>query len=758
MDPPYKTKAQFSGARHPSLLPSAAQQLHQRYNMKSKQHQAPLLPSSAHPSYGTSSDKDDYSTTTSNSTLHPPNNVKQFSRGIFQVAYSPSGSFFSISETLKTLSELQRLAPFAGRLLAEIYTSARAPFMLHLMAGTIQVASPALSMLFSASILCLVEKIVMAPDTVDLHIAALQVLVFKWLFVAILQSLASRAKDDATFIMSGHLRACFLPRLAEASLRLDPTALKSKQAANSLPWEDSFTMEVPGNAFFDEIDRRVRNALTVLAEIGVLLLVILRRGLYDSEARVALFFAVVLPAAILFRPTTGVGGAGYVFWTANEDYHYLAALHKLAFSSSFAGCSQFRRTLARDGLCGYIAGEYRRVCKSLGSANIPAMAIAWGMPVQWSWHVVQGVVVDYPLPICALLLPWRNNPVSSLVTIVFVQHAASLLKESVYKLKLQSTKSLVEVFEMAEDLYAGIEMESTINTGTDVYAYETEKQGMKISFRNVSCSWGTHWWEDTTDALSDVSFEIPAGGFVLVVGKDHAGKTRICELIQRLQEPSAGEILIDDKPIAEFDVDSLRGAMACIAQNEGMYPLPLWRNMSINGRVDCDEAAEMGCAKGLVDGFSNGWETVLEPASVLSQSLAGCEHGIPSHEAAEEMEAHWPTVKPTHLNPGETQKLAATRMFSRLLQLKDKAKLIVCDEATGAMEPCAERRILERLREQKQGKTVIFVAQRFAELAEMADVILVMDAGRLVQHGTHEELVDVQDGVYAKMYNAQTGS
>lgn len=78
------------------------------------------------------------------------------------------------------------------------------------------------------------------------------------------------------------------------------------------------------------------------------------------------------------------------------------------------------------------------------------------------------------------MLPWAD-PVSSLVTILFIQHATGLLKQSIEQLKYQSTKSLVEVLEMAKDLYEGIELENTLNSGTEIY--QTEKQGMKISFR-----------------------------------------------------------------------------------------------------------------------------------------------------------------------------------------------------------------------------------------------------------------------------------
>lgn len=176
----------------------------------------------------------------------------------------------------------------------------------------------------------------------------------------------------------------------------------------SLPSDGNYDLEVPGNVFFDEINKRLWNTLTVLALAGVLLLVIFRRGVY--EARLIVFFTILPPAVMFLKPTTGTGGAGklltlflmrfgtlmnrrtgYVFWTENKDYYYLAALYRLAFAP------QFRKTLARDGMCAYIAEEYRRVSEALGSANVPALMIGMYMQVEWYWLVVQSLVVDHPL-------------------------------------------------------------------------------------------------------------------------------------------------------------------------------------------------------------------------------------------------------------------------------------------------------------------------------------------------------------------------
>ncbi|KAJ7714963.1 P-loop containing nucleoside triphosphate hydrolase protein [Mycena maculata] len=465
----------------------------------------------------------------------------------------------------------------------------------------------------------------------------------------------------------------------------------------------------------------------------------------------------MLPAVMLLKPNTGVGGAGYVFWTTQLDYYYLAALYKIAFSH------HFRSTLARDGLCAAISEEYSRVSDGLGPQNVETVSMQMSIQVQWYWDMLHSLIVDYPLAICALTLPWAD-PLSSLVTMVLVQHATATLKESIYLLRgSQGPDTLADVMKWAGNLYEAIALDSEVNGGTAPYPDpdSSKAEGMKVSFRDVSFRYDEHG----PLALSNVYFDIPAGSLALIVGANGSGKSSLLSLIQRVQEPSGGEILVDDKRIGEYDVGSLRGAMACLSQDEDMYPFSLRDNLLLDvKREDRDEAhniqvlaqaAEMGCASGLIDSLPNKYATVLDPEPVSGQSAGGCGHGYISDAAMDEFDKHGPNCRPTLVSGGEKQRLAATRLFSRLLRLQDRVKLIVCDEATGAMDPRTEKDILQQVKDMRAGKTVIFVTHRFGELAKEADVILVMKEGRLVQRGTHKQLMR-RGGEYAEMYDAQT--
>ncbi|KAK7033205.1 lipid A export ATP-binding/permease protein MsbA [Favolaschia claudopus] len=571
----------------------------------------------------------------------------------------------------------------------------------------------------------------------DAHI--LPTLVVMWLCVAVLDTCANRKRASSAFWLKGYLREHFLPKLA--------TGIKSWR---EFPNEDFFEMEVPAFNFFQQIINRLCNLLTVAGEVLILALIIYQRGLH--ETRLLAVFSVILPTVILLKPSNGVGGAGYVFWSTNDDYYVLAALYKIAFSR------ELRTTLWRDGLCSCIAQEYKRVSDSLGHLNIQALSIQEEIPVRWLWDVLYAIVVEYPLVVSALILPWED-PLSTLVSMVLVQHVCTTVQKTIriYQVS-QSPETLVQVLLWAEQFYQVVESESDKFCGTVTYPTPlSEECGMKITFRNV---WFKHE-EDGKFAVSDASFEIPAGSLVVVVGANGSGKSSLLSLLSRLGDPACGEILIDDTPLEEYDLTSIHRAVACLGQNETMYPgLALWQNISL-GMGDpreevqmMQDAVKLGCATELVAKLPRGWDTVLTPVPVSAQSLQGYGQGVIAPEAYDELNANSPDFRPVGLSPGELQRLLATRLFARILH--GGKRLIVCDECTSAVDACAEREILRNVKNIGAGMaTRVLVTHRFGEMVKEADMILVMKEGRVVQSGSHETLIKDGCGEYAVMYHAQ---
>ncbi|KAJ7714962.1 hypothetical protein DFH07DRAFT_369114 [Mycena maculata] len=192
------------GHRRTSSLPSATtNNLRKRSGMPNQEES--LLPQFT---YGSTSDDND------DSTEPPPSkDVRHLSWGIFNVAYGAPVRHFSLKGLRESLHDIRGSAPGAGRLLAEIYTTARIPVAVHLLAAMVLIAAPAFSLYLSAAVLGIVEEIVLSRRMTDLQVNLLQGMVFMWLFVAVMATLANRIMTNTAFTLKGHLRAHFLPQL-----------------------------------------------------------------------------------------------------------------------------------------------------------------------------------------------------------------------------------------------------------------------------------------------------------------------------------------------------------------------------------------------------------------------------------------------------------------------------------------------------------------------------------------------------------------
>jgi ATP-binding cassette subfamily B protein len=221
--------------------------------------------------------------------------------------------------------------------------------------------------------------------------------------------------------------------------------------------------------------------------------------------------------------------------------------------------------------------------------------------------------------------------------------------------------------------------------------------------------------------LDRLTLTIPAGRHVAIVGPSGAGKTTILGLLLRLYEPCAGRITIDGTDIAGVTMDSLRAQMAVVFQDNVLFHGTIRENIRL-GRPDArDEdvvaAAKMAELHRFVRSLPRGYDTVVGERGAT-------------------------------LSGGQRQRVAIARAIVR-----DPAILLL-DEATSALDQATEAAISTALRGIGAGRTVIFVTHRLTSVTGMDDVV-VLDRGRLVQRGTHAELL-AQAGLYASLWRAQT--
>lgn len=242
--------------------------------------------------------------------------------------------------------------------------------------------------------------------------------------------------------------------------------------------------------------------------------------------------------------------------------------------------------------------------------------------------------------------------------------------------------------------------------------------GAAIRFDNVSFGYRAN-----RQILHDVSFAIPAGHKVAVVGPSGAGKSTLAKLLFRFYDVGAGRITIDGQDVRDVTQDSLRRTIGVVPQDTVLFNNTIYYNIAYGepeaGDAEVREAARVAHLDGFIEQLPQGYETLVG------------ERGL-------------------KVSGGEKQRIAIARML-----LKDP-RILIFDEATSSLDSNAEQAILRALREVATNHTTLVIAHRLATVVD-ADSIVVLRHGRVVEEGTHADLLE-SGGVYAKLWEIQQAS
>lgn len=268
----------------------------------------------------------------------------------------------------------------------------------------------------------------------------------------------------------------------------------------------------------------------------------------------------------------------------------------------------------------------------------------------------------------------------------------------------------------SQTLFALMDLETEQDNGK----YQVERARGDIEVKEVTFTYEGK----EKPALVDVSFKIPRGKTVALVGRSGSGKSTIASLFTRFYDIDSGSICLDEHDIRDYQLSNLRSHFALVSQNVHLFNDTIANNIAYAAtekysREQIEHAAKLAYAMDFIDKMDDGLDTVIGENGA---SLSG----------------------------GQRQRIAIARALLR------DAPVLILDEATSALDTESEKAIQSALDELQKDKTVLVIAHRLSTI-ESADEILVVDEGEIVERGSHQDLIE-KNGAYAQLHRIQFGA
>jgi len=497
----------------------------------------------------------------------------------------------------------------------------------------------------------------------------------------------------------------------DVSMRIQLMVMQKAASLDLAFYEDPASYDLLRRAQTDSINRPVIMISTAFGLVQTLLTFITMIALLVVVSPLLAVIALISPIPA-FIADTRYGWRGY-----NIARWGSRLLRRMNYMVTLVTTDSYAKEVKLFGLGGYFINRYRLIAKAYYSSQRAQVARRYmtGFALGNLSTIVTSLTYLY-VALQAIIGRLTLGDLTLYTT------AASQVQGSIQGI-LGGFSGMYEHNLYLNNLFELMETKSTMPAPAKPTKVPQPLRG-EIRFDNVTFAYpGAE-----ANALTNLSFTVQPGETLAIVGRNGAGKTTLFKLICRLYDPNEGRILIDGIDIRDFEPNELRAQIGAMFQDYVTYQATAAENIGLGNVPDIDDrerievaGAQAGAAE-LISGLPDGYDTALGK---------WFDHGV-------------------NLSGGEWQKVALARAFMR------DAKILLLDEPTSALDAQAEYDLFERLRSLTRGRTAVYISHRFSTVRR-ADRIVFLEHGRLVEEGTHADLMKL-NGRYARLFRMQASA
>lgn len=511
--------------------------------------------------------------------------------------------------------------------------------------------------------------------------------------------LVTRAIDYSDSLLANRYTQHVSVRVMEQAARLDLT-----------------TYENP--IFYDRLERarvQATDRLAMIQQMGRLFQQIITTISFSAVLAMASPWLVVLLGLVVLP--SFLGETHFAFLGYAKNFRQTTAKRQMDYLRQVAGSREGAKEVKLFGLNKFFEGRFQALANAIYLEDV---ALSRSKLIVGGLLGIIGTLGYYGAYVYVIwrTLAGRYNIGEFTLLTTSIQQASSNLQQV-----FSTASGIADQALFLTDLLAFFEMEPTVRSKPNgLKAPEVIRQGFE--FRNVSFTYpGTE-----RTVLRNFNMVLRPGERIALIGENGQGKTTVVKLITRLYDPTEGQILLDGVDLREYTIEELHRQIGVIFQDFMRYEMTARENIAV-GRVErsSDQASiELAAHKSLAD-------TVVAKLGEGYDQMLGrrFEGGV-------------------ELSGGEWQKIALARAYLR------DAQLLILDEPTAALDARSELEVFERFAELTMGKMALLISHRFSTV-RMADRIVVLQGGRLVEEGNHLSLMEA-NGLYASMFEMQAAS